>query len=32
MTRQRLVGQFGKTIEAAFTPYNLVPGLTIHQC
>jgi hypothetical protein len=26
MTRQRLVGQFGKAIEAAFTPYNLVPG------
>jgi hypothetical protein len=26
MTRQ-LVGKFGKAIEAAFTPYNLVPGL-----
>jgi len=26
MTRRRLVGQFGKAIEAAFTPYNLVPG------
>ena len=26
MTRRRLQGQFGKTIEAAFTPYNLVPG------
>jgi hypothetical protein len=26
MTRQRLVGQFGKAIEAAFTPYNLVQG------
>jgi hypothetical protein len=27
MTRQRLAGKFGKAIEAAFTPYNLVPGL-----
>ena len=27
MTRRRLAGQFGKAIEAAFTPYNLVPGL-----
>ena len=26
MTRRRLLGQFGKAIEAAFTPYNLVPG------
>src|SRR2546427_55670 len=26
MTRRRLAGQFGKAIEAAFTPYNLVPG------
>jgi hypothetical protein len=26
MTRRRLVGQSGKAIEAAFTPYNLVPG------
>src|SRR5712692_5211120 len=26
MTRRRLVGQFGKAIEAAFTPDNLVPG------
>src|SRR5215470_1028363 len=26
MTRRRLVGQFGKAVEAAFTPYNLVPG------
>src|SRR5258708_32189013 len=26
MTKRGLVGQFGKAIEAAFTPYNLVPG------
>src|SRR5215470_10568189 len=26
MTRRRLGGQFGKAVEAAFTPYNLVPG------
>src|SRR5260370_1131361 len=26
MTKRRLVGQLGKAIEAAFTPYNLVPG------
>ena len=26
MTRRLLVGQFGKAVEAAFTPYNLVPG------
>src|SRR5260370_19618244 len=26
MTRRRLVGQFSKAIEAAFTAYNLVPG------
>src|SRR5258708_12158351 len=26
MTRRRLLGQFGKAIEAAFTPYNLAPG------
>src|SRR6266566_5850707 len=26
MTRRRLLGQFGKAIEAAFTPYGLVPG------
>jgi len=26
MTKRRLVGNFAKSIEAAFTPYNLVPG------
>ncbi len=26
MIRRRLLGQFGNAIEAAFTPYNLVPG------
>jgi len=26
MTRRRRQGQFGKATEAAFTPYNLVPG------
>jgi hypothetical protein len=26
MTRRRLLGQFGKGIEATFTPYYLVPG------